>query len=329
VIQSSPRYKQKGRGLSRDEFIAEYESGKRFDMKSRRWVTPDGKTTAPPERFPEDVTTEQVLERLTGDASDSSFKAYADKLKVEKIATEAQLRAAIDAAKPQGRTINAVRHQLKLQFREPLLQRMTSPDPVAMEQRHPDLPWVKDPEGAYLQAKHREMLRLTEGLNSSDMGNLAEVWYNRTHRPGETAHVRLTPKELGALGIKGPDGAPPKERFLDLVGADTMREQYTGSGKFDARKIDQIQTHLDLLNRPGGFDVSVGGTPVRVTKGSVVLTNPHGVKANAETMHRILIENPNMSCEIFNAKGGSKTVSKGNASELLEPALSDWLAIPK
>src|SRR5262249_37548170 len=144
-----------------------------------------GRKAPDPQKFDSTRWTKtRVYDHLAGPASESTFKPFAEMLIREKIATRAQIEKMIEKKGFLGRDEDVVRNELKLAYRDAIVEKMTSP---------------KTPEG-----KHAAMRRITEKLDSSDKGNITEVWYRDAVLGGDgEVHVAARKEALAEdQGIK-------------------------------------------------------------------------------------------------------------------------------
>lgn len=159
--------KGKGPGKSLDEqgFINKYKNGEVYNLENNRWEVPESapKKVTPP--FPKGTTPEMAFDFLAGEKSSSSFKAYFKMLEKFGIATKQKVLDSLGTmVGAKERSVDGVRHGLKETFRPEVMDAMfTGPDGKPLD----------------LKASQKKMLDMTSGLNSSDMGTLAEDWVQR------------------------------------------------------------------------------------------------------------------------------------------------------
>ncbi|AFZ22682.1 hypothetical protein Cylst_0320 [Cylindrospermum stagnale PCC 7417] len=295
-------------GYSKEEFIKKYtEDGQAFNPETRAWYS-SSKEARVPERFAPDATSENVMQTLTGEETNSSFRAYYEKLKSEGIVDEKTLRERIEKMDFQGKSVDDVRHVLKEAYRDEFLKRMTSPDIEAMKTKYPNLPWNEANSNAYEMASNQEMLRLTEGLNSSDRGNLAEVWYNNVHGQNSVTHVPINQTDLAEKGI-----TISQDRVIDAIDGNTLREQKTIAGELGDRDKQQFRDFMQLVSQEiSGKD----GQIHTINEVRYTFTDPRGVEANARWMYNTLKGSDDLSFEIFTSTGERKIITSKNREEL-------------
>jgi Domain of unknown function (DUF4157) len=280
-------------------------------------------------KFADDATVDNVMEELIGEGTTSSFKPYYKVLEGENLIDQQQLKQAIEGMEFQGQSVDKVRHALKKKYEDALLGRMTDPGAEAMKAKYSDLPWQDKPAEAYNMARHREMLRLTENLNPSDKGNLAEVWYKKVYGSGSSTHVKITPAKMQELN-PGTTDIISQDRLPDAIIGNTLREQKHIAGQLNDHDLTQFDDFMKLRgkNIPGK-----DGAALKINDVKYTFTNPKGVKANAEWMKQQLKTNDNLSFEIFNTKGDKKIITKAdlgwlnNKSKLDEQTFSEWLGL--
>lgn len=259
---------------------------------------------------------------MTGDEV-PSFRAYARMLVENGIASEAEIQAALAKNGFEGRKVEDVRHELKEAFRGRVMARMTLRDGDAKalddaRARYPELPWTTQPQAAKAEARHREMIRLTTGLNSSDIGSLAEEWYCEISGLAAAAmHVRVDDGTLGKQGI-----AFAESRHLDVLHGDTVYEIKRVSGELGDHDKQQFKDLRKLANAARPVDIG-GGRIVREVRYTFV--DPRGAKANEAWIKKVLTDNKNLSVEVFNSRGESLTVRKADVAQNPN-VISDWLS---
>jgi hypothetical protein len=275
-------------------------------------------------KFPDNATADNVMEELIGEGTTSSFKPYYKALEGENIIDQQQLKQAIEGMKFQGQSVDKVRHALKKKYEDALLGRMTDPGAEAMKAKYSDLPWQDKPAEAYNMARHREMLRLTENLNPSDKGNLAEVWYKKVYGSGSSTHVKITPAKMQELN-PGTTDIISQDRLPDAIIGNTLREQKHIAGQLNDHDLTQFDDFMKLRgkNIPGK-----DGAALKINDVKYTFTNPKGVKANAEWMKQQLKTNDNLSFEIFNTKGDNKIITNADLEWLKGREFLAWLGLP-
>jgi hypothetical protein len=113
------------------------------------------------------------------------------------------------------------------------------------------------------------------------------------------------------------------DRRLDLVNGSTMREIKAISGKMGDHDLNQFKDFMELTQKRG--QVSKGDKAFTIENARYVFTDPKGIKANSKWMTKQLNDHPNLSFEIFNAKGESKVIDQSKLNELTETHLENWL----
>lgn len=285
------------RGMTREEFISEYENGRRFDEGGTyRWYNVDSERGTERQFFSDAEMADHNLafQRIAGATSTSSYRPFHEMITSNGIATEAQVRARLSELMngPRGRDLDFVRHELKETYRPQIITYIT--DRARLRAAHTGT----GPFDANA-ASHAELLRVTNGLNSADKGTLAERWYRAVYAPGAAEHVRIS-------------GASGTTRFPDLVHTDgTLQDVKHIEGRLSAREIEQF----DDYRRSIGTDVTVttpAGTTstVRVQRVRYAFINPAGAEANAGWMHSTLTTSSGgITFEIFNSRGQRRIVN--------------------
>jgi hypothetical protein len=230
-----------------------------------------------------------------------SFKPYAAMLKKAGIIKKAdELKAFINEMNFQGRSVDDVRHALKDKFRQQVMDKMTA-------------------KGLTDAQKHQKFLKMTERLNGSDKGSLAEEWYRLVHDKDGVPQVSANKADLKRQGI-----SLEGDRRMDLVNGSTMREIKAISGKMGDHDLNQFKDFMELTEKRG--QVSKGDKAFMIDNAHYVFTEPAGVKANAQWMRKQLDRyRGNLSFEIFNAKGESKIIDFESIRDLSTESLTKWL----
>jgi hypothetical protein len=196
------------------------------------------------------------------------------------------------------------------------------------------------------QASSRAALEITEGLNSSDKGNLMETWYGEVHGGAEDAqHVPLGEPDksqpLNASGERGgilDDIKLKKPRVADRVKTKTVNGKQVAelielkniASAIDGENLLQLedllkiadrQPEVDLPSKPGG--ASKGGK-TRIEGLKYTMMNPVGVAANAKFILEAVDDNKNLSFEVFNKKGEQMTIDRSNYQRWKAEDLIEW-----
>jgi hypothetical protein len=262
------------------------------------------------ERFEKGATAATVYEKLLGKSSTSSMKAYADMLIKEKIGgitsykdLEGHIKNIEKTFKEgfEGRSVDEVRHSLKENFRQQVMDKMTA-------------------QGLTDAQKHQKLLKMTERLNGSDKGSLAEEWYRLVHDKDGVPQVSANKADLKRQGI-----SLEGDRRMDLVNGSTMREIKAISGKMGDHDLSQFKDFMELTQKRG--QVSKGDKAFTIENARYVFTDPKGVRANAEWMVKQLDDptiGDKLSFEVFNQAGEKMVVNQKNAEKWLEN-LPTWL----
>ena len=279
--------------IGKNEFIEKYKAGLRFDEGTRMWYDPVkgvGK-----ELVPMALKTEEVLAKLK---TSEGFGPYAKVLTDNGIATEDELLRTLEGLRPQGRSLDDVRHQLKQAFREKLVARMVDPNKSVME-------------------NYKEMRRLTDGLASSDKGTLFEIWYQRVLLPGGVRHMEVSAEELAKLGSEY-----GVKRFPDLIEGDVLHELKAYSVALGADSKEQFLDNMHVLWKK----VKIGEEERVLNRVVYTLPIPEGVRANATWMRdQLLSYQGKLSFQLFNSAGESRMIS--TAADIQNPALWKWLGV--
>ncbi|NUQ75273.1 MAG: hypothetical protein HUU21_17115 [Polyangiaceae bacterium] len=298
---------------SKVDFIEKYRAGLRYDEGARAWYNP---IKGVKDTIPLSATASEALQTFKGS---EGFAPFQKLLMDEKlIAGEQDLVKALEAMTPppRGRPVDAVRHALKDLYRDKLVAKMVKPDEALMRARYPKLPWANVDE-AMRQASYREMRRMTDGLASSDKGNLFERWYKATLSPAGVQHVEVDVNTLIALGSKY-----EKSRILDLVEGDTLHELKRVAGALGDHDIEQFADFMLMI----GKKLDVNGTPLK--KALYTFPIPEGVKSNARWMAKQLDRfKGTLTFEVFNAAGERRILKA--ASDLDKPEFWTWLGLAK
>jgi hypothetical protein len=246
-----------------------------------------------------------IQERLTGTESTSTFKKYYEMLKKQGIASESELRAAIEEVRAkykldtEAATVDTVRHALKDKFRPQVVERM-----------------FKAADGTPLDPKtsHQKMLEITEKLNSADKGTLAEEWVQKTRQKAREA-VGLKDEVPEKVSVKKSDHpALTKDRQLDRVEGDTINEIKSTDSYLSTTDKAEIADHLKLIGKEG-VTIDVRGTPRIVRRERVTFLHPEGARKNADYIARQLRASESFSVEVYNMAGESRVFTEATIDE--------------
>lgn len=328
------------KGATHDEFLQKYIDGDFWNFETGAWRSRLGRDAPDPVYFPADVATEDAIQMLFKGAAgqELSFKAYYDMLVQKVKIPPAQIDAAIEelapgAGKaapdgaPRGKTVDFVRHELKMKYREQVLGHIL--DRRGLEAAHPDPRWQGSTAAqAQVRAEtsHERMLDVTKGLNEKDGSRISELWYDRAFELESQGAIRQP-------SIKGDPTIPTLDRQPDNlipVKGGKPNEWMSQDVKLGTEPIDrpQLGDALKWIRKPGGTKVMVKGEERLIVRHEVSFLRPEGAQAHATEMATLITDNPNLQVEIFNARGESQIVNAGNVELLLEPGLSKWLGIP-
>jgi hypothetical protein len=237
----------------------------------------------------------------------------------------------------KGLRHRTVRHKLKEPFQAKLLDRATD------IQRLKGLPAyekaIKDgatPDVALRTVAHQELLRISEGLPSSDRGSFGESWYERIYPPSDPkksyTQVEVEPGQVPAASLD-------QSRRIDSLRNQTIFEIKNISGGLSVHGRGQIEDMVKLIGSevlvPG--DVPTGKTvgppvpkKVKVDQVVVVFPDPDGAKANITWATGFLEAHPNANIEIqyLNSRGETAKVGPKQRKWIAaDPGgLKDWLA---
>jgi hypothetical protein len=123
------------------------------------------------------------------------------------------------------------------------------------------------------------MRRLTEGLDSSDKGNITEAWYQRAVLGGDgETHVAARKAALAEdQGIK-----IEKDRFVDIVDGSIAREIKSGDGKLSIDELVQMRDYARLVTGLAVLPTDHGDVTIKHVR--YTFTSPAGARANVTTM---------------------------------------------
>jgi hypothetical protein len=326
VLQSSPvqaeedavltwtRMQQSGATLeSKADFIEKYRAGLRYDEGAHTWYNP---VRGLKDTVPLGATSSEVLQTFK---NSEGFAPFQKLLQDEQlIAGEDDLIRALENMRPppRGRSVDAVRHALKDLYRDALVAKMVKPNELLMRLRYRGLHWENAAE-AMRQASYQEMRRMTDGLASSDKGNLFERWYRATLSPSASEHVAV---DLGTLKSLG--STYEKSRVIDLLEGDAIHELKRVAGALGEHDLGQFADNMLMV----GKKLELGGVPVRRAIYSFPI--PSGVQANAVWMQTQLSKFKGLlTFEVFNAAGERRII--GAAAEMSKPEFWKWLGLAK
>lgn len=317
--------KKKGPEARLDErgFIDRYKEGQYYDYEGKppRWKAVGRPAAPPPEPFPAGSTTDNILNRLAGPNSKSSFKKYYELLKSSGVADETKVREAIDDVRRQlnldneSARVDDVRHALKQKFREQLIDAM-----------------LNDPSGQALDPKtsHQKMLEMTSKLDPADKGTLAEDWVQHMREraatdPTALADIKGTPKQVVVRKEDHP--AMAKDRRLDRVEGETVNEIKSGDGYLSADEKGELIDHLALVGEQGA-QVDVRGKSQTVKKVKWTFLSPEGGRRNVDWMVEQLMASDKLSFEVYNDAHESRVFTRADVTGPNEGNLHQFLGKP-
>lgn len=289
------------RRFTREEFIAEYEGGRRFDEGgSNRWYKLETDRRNVRQFFTDAEMTDpnRAFSRLTGRGSTSSFKPYFEMLTSNGIVSRRRIRRRFNQllAGPRGRDLDFVRHSLKEAYKGEIMTYLTNRQRLS----------TAHPGRTFEEASHMEMTRITNDLNSSDKGSISERWYSEVIDPDSMTHVRFI-------------GDSETTRYADLLNENgTIQDLKHKRTALNDREILQFDDYRLMI----GQDIEVTNadgttTTIRVQRLRYSFINPSGVEANAIWMHGILSSpSTNVTFEIFNAHGQRRIVTRAGIFEV-------------
>ena len=140
---------------------------------------------------------------------------------------------------------------------------------------------------------HRMLRKLTDDLNSSDLGNMAEEWYARRYAAKGRRQVSANKAELAK-------GNPPVhlkgDRHIDNLDVDgTAIEIKSGTGPLDEREIEQLDDLLEIAEK----GARVGPSRQVVRRVKYVWTRPEGLRANLKHIERLFKESRTRDIEVL------------------------------
>jgi hypothetical protein len=290
--------------FTREQFIAEYENGRRFNEGDPRprWYNIDSDRADVRQFFTDAEMADPNLafNRLAGTGSTSSFRPYYEMLTSNGIVSEARVRTRLNQllAGTRGRDLDFVRHSLKDTFRNDVMAYLTNRGRISANATYRGRPFE--------EASHAELLRITGDLNSSDKGTLAEQWYAAVYATDAMAHVQFT-------------GTSGTTRYPDLLRPDgTLQDLKYIREKLSARELEQFSDYRLMVGQDVTITNADGSTrTIRVERLRYSFINPSGVEANAAWMHEILSgPSSNITFEIFNSHGQRRIINRGGVFEV-------------
>ncbi|GAB4512957.1 MAG: hypothetical protein Tsb0020_31040 [Haliangiales bacterium] len=232
------------------------------DETGRRTLASGLLDEGPSPTFGDGTSAKDALAQLVGADSRSSLKPLYELAKREGAIDDARLLAALPK-NVAGKSEDWVRHQLKDVIKSRLLDTMFEPGGQALS-------------AAECVARMRRMF--TTELNSSDLGNLSEDWYQRFAkiyggRPDLVKHPAL------------PQVSAAKPRSPDFVDGDQLVEvKSTGRGLTDS-DLDQLEAYLRVAKERG--TVQVNGEDRTVTSLRLVFTRADGARGSMDELEKL------------------------------------------
>lgn len=286
----------------------------------------DAPTTKVEPKFADNTTPADAFEALGGTDPKSSFGAWVKMMKDEGLVPNDQALISAMHQTPDGLTFRTVRHELKQQYVDKVMERITDPARLQTTPAYQQaLKATNDPQQALKAASHVEMLRLTSGLSSSDKGAIAERWYMDTFGKARGAQnqVSISRADAAKQGV-----TLNEDRRIDIMENGTLRELKNVSTPFGPREHGQVADLLKLINK----QVDVKGNPQQVSSIVETFLDPRGAVANARWMHETLdpdLNNP-IKFEVFKADGSSVVLDSTNRDILADPKkLAQFLGLEK
>lgn len=286
----------------------------------------DAPTTRVEPKFEGNPTPAEAFELLGGTDPKSSFGSWVKMLKDEGLIKSDQDLISKMHQTPDGLTFRTVRHELKKQYTDQVMDRVTNPALLQKTDAYQQvLKATNSPQQALQAASHSEMLRLTNGLSSADKGAIAERWYLETFGKtrGAQTQVSVSRAEASQQGV-----ILNEDRRIDVMEGGTLRELKNVSTAFGPREHGQVEDLLKLV----GNNVNVNGTAQKVDTVVETFLDPRGVQANANWMHEILdpkAKNP-IKFEVFKKDGTSVMLDSRNRDILSDPKkLAQFLGMEK
>ncbi|MCP3166821.1 annexin [Myxococcus qinghaiensis] len=312
-------------GLPKDHFWVENENGQLYLQRNsvesgpRKLYEPSGReaegvfgdfTDAPlgyiEPKFPAGVTREEAFDALGGNNPKSPFGAWVKSLEAEGLIKDKQELVGMLRESPGGLSFGTVRHELKDQYSDQLLSRMTDPARLRATPAYAEaLKVTQNPEQALVAASHTEMLRITRELGPADKGALAQRWYQSTFestRKGVT-EVSVSKQAAADLGITFTG-----DRRIDVLEPGTVRELKNVSTRFGEREHDQL---MDLVKLYGK---TLDGTDTPIEQVVETFVDPRGVVANSKFLHDMFDGSGGqyLKVEVFKADGTTLVIDANN-----------------
>ncbi|MFT5585297.1 MAG: hypothetical protein ACI9VR_002885 [Cognaticolwellia sp.] len=247
----------------------------------------------PSPSFPPGTTRAQAYEQLTAEHSRSSFKQWAEMVESQGIATRDELIAAMpDISASAGIAEDTLRHHVKAHFRDAILDRMAGS--------------IEEPLD--LATAHRRLLEMTDGLNSSDKGNLTESWYTRIRERTDGVELEAHPRLAAEIT---PSGRARSPDFLETIDGDTalVEIKSTKSG-LSNDDVVQIEDSLKLIEQER---CAVTGLDEPVEEMRLVFTDVRGARGSRDQLEDWFANYDGFEVEVF-VGGEFKTAA--NLTEL-------------
>jgi hypothetical protein len=325
-----------------EKFVERYQkAGDYWNFETGAWRSRLARMAPDPVYFPTDVSGPEALDMVMKSSAgdEGSFQAYYDMLIKYEIAPREQIIKAVEQLNPgqgkvavdgipQGKTVDFVRHELKMRYREQVLSYIL--DRTKLEIQYPDPRWTgtaTEQAAVRAEVSHGRMLDITKGLNSKDASRISEIWYERAYaselkgaikQPGITADPALgTSSRQPDLLVPLETGKPNEWMSKDVKKGETATID---------RK--QLADNLKWVAKPGGTKVMIKGEERIIVRHEVSFQHPKLMQAEAKSMYKLVSANPNLQIEMFNVKGEKQVVTFATKDLLLEPALSTWLGLP-
>ncbi|MFY1825066.1 annexin [Myxococcus fulvus] len=312
-----------------------------YDQASRTFVDSLDGGRAAPKRFEPGTTAEKAFDEMGGNDPTSAFGKWVTTMENAGVMPEGadptkSLRENLLASLKQkegaldGVTHDTIRHNLKVPFKDKLLDHITDPAHLATTQKYKDvLAKTGDAQQALRAASHHEMLEISNGLAIKEQGNLAEDWYLKTFGTKDSStQVSVAQDHAKAQGV-----TLEKDRFADQVEVNdgTVRELKNVFTELKGEQKSQFDDLVKIASNKLEMKVKVGDDVSDVEAQSLVYTflDPRGVRANTNFMKdqlALLPDGAPVKFEIFNAHGERKLITQADQQELGTPAMKRWLS---
>ncbi|HEY6925469.1 MAG TPA: hypothetical protein VI653_18470, partial [Steroidobacteraceae bacterium] len=286
-----------------------------FDETEDKFLPVEGSATEP--RFADGVDKEAAFRDLGGYGTETSLGKFVKVLLDLKIVESPAHVVDKIEKEPANLTKRTVRHNLKEEFREAIVDRITNESYLQDTDRYKQVFGQSRDDTQALRAAGMERLSyITDTLASEDQGSFGERVYARLFGTDESwVHVNVSREALADIKKVSVDQIE-SSRQLDRLDGTTAREIKNVTTRLGARERGQIDDMVSMVNK----SIIHEGVPRKVEDVAVAFPNGEGGLKNASLAFDILTAHPDdpLTFEFHAADGTVVKVNHANREILLD-----------